>query len=137
MRFKRIRDNEPVLGIAPLVDIVFLLLIFFMVTSHFDVASGVKIRLPKAAQRVLNPDSDRITLLVDRLGKVYLEGKQLNDEALKKELRLSVDKKEIMHLVLQADKDTKHGRVVQIMDFAKLAGIRSIIIAARLPIGRP
>lgn len=137
MRFKRIRDNEPVLGIAPLVDIVFLLLIFFMVTSHFDVASGVKIRLPKAAQRVLNPESDRITLLVDRLGKVYLEGKQLNDEALKKELRLSVDKKEIMHLVLQADKDTKHGRVVQIMDFAKLAGIRSIIIAARLPIGRP
>ncbi len=135
MRFKRIRDNEPMLGIAPLVDIVFLLLIFFMVTSHFDVASGVKIRLPKAAQRILDQKSERIILLVDRFGKVYLKGKQLNDEALRKELRLSVEKKDMMHLVLQADKDTRHGRVVQIMDMAKMAGIRSIIIAARLPVG--
>ncbi|MFZ0448283.1 MAG: biopolymer transporter ExbD [Desulfatiglandaceae bacterium] len=134
MRFKRIGDNEPTLGIAPLVDIVFLLLIFFMVTSHFDVASGIKIRLPKAAQRILNQDSEKITLLMDRLGKVYFKGKQLNDEALQKELRLSAGKKDIMHLVLQADKDTKLGRVVQIMDLAKMAGIRSIIIAARLPL---
>jgi biopolymer transport protein ExbD len=134
MRFKQTGDNEPMLGVAPLVDIVFLLLIFFMVTSHFDVASGVKIRLPTTAQRILNQDSERITLLVDPLGKVYFKGKQLNDEALQKELRLSVGKKDIMHLVLQADKDTKLGRVIQIMDLAKRAGIRSIIIAARLPV---
>ncbi|MBW1921270.1 MAG: biopolymer transporter ExbD [Deltaproteobacteria bacterium] len=47
MRFKTTKKEEPSLGIAPLIDIVFLLLIFFMVTSHFDIASGVRIQLPK------------------------------------------------------------------------------------------
>ncbi|MBW1863135.1 MAG: biopolymer transporter ExbD, partial [Deltaproteobacteria bacterium] len=41
MRFKKVKEEEIRLGIAPLIDIVFLLLIFFMVTSHFDVASGI------------------------------------------------------------------------------------------------
>ena len=55
MRFKRNRPEEIRLGIAPLIDIVFLLLIFFMVTAHFDVASGVQIRLPRVAQKTFLP----------------------------------------------------------------------------------
>lgn len=135
MRFKRNKENEPGLGIAPLVDIVFLLLIFFMLTSHFDIASGIRISLPKAAHRVLQQEKENITLVMDSNGKIYLKGKKIKDSELEKKIHLLVEKKDMIHLVLQADKEARHGRVVQIMDLAKSAGIRSIIIAARMPVG--
>jgi biopolymer transport protein ExbD len=135
MRFKRNKEDEPGLGIAPLVDIVFLLLIFFMLTSHFDIASGIRINLPKAAHRVFEQEKENITLLMDSNGKIYLEGKEIKDDELRNKLRLMVEKKDMIQLVLQADKEARHGRVVQIMDLAKNAGIHSIIIAARMPSG--
>lgn len=135
MRFKRNKEEEPGLGMAPLVDIVFLLLIFFMLTSHFDIASGIRIILPKAAHRVLEQEKENITLVMDSNGKIYLEGKKIEDSELRKKIDLLVEKKDMIHLVLQADKEARHGRVVQIMDLAKSAGIRSIIIAARMTTG--
>jgi biopolymer transport protein ExbD len=78
MRFRKSREEEIRLSIAPLIDIVFLLLIFFMVTSHFDVASGVRISLPKVAKRILNQEKNRITLVIDKSGQTYLEGKRMD-----------------------------------------------------------
>lgn len=135
MHFKRSREDEPGLGTAPLVDVVFLLLIFFMLTTHFDMASGIRIRLPKAAERIVEQNKDRITLVMDSRGRTFLKGKQLKDKELERRLQLLVEKKDVMDLVLQADKDARHGRVVQVMDLAKRAGMRSIIIAARMPAG--
>ena len=57
MRFKKFREEEPRVSIAPLIDIVFLLLIFFMVTSHFDIASGIRINLPKVAKRIIGEEN--------------------------------------------------------------------------------
>jgi biopolymer transport protein ExbD len=131
MRFRKPREDEIRLSIAPLIDIVFLLLIFFMVTSHFDVASGVRISLPKVAKRILNQEKTRITLVIDKSGHTYLEGKRINMKTLQDRLRKLVKEKGIFQVILQADKDVSHGKVVQIMDLAKTAGAHSIIIAAR------
>jgi biopolymer transport protein ExbD len=130
MRFSRKKEQEISIGIAPLIDIVFLLLIFFMVTSHFDVASGVRIRLPKVAQKLYSGQDNRITLVISKSGRTYLEGREIDSKALEKRLRELVDEKDLVHLVLQADKDVRHGLVVQTMDLAKGAGVHSIIIAA-------
>ena len=79
MRFVKTREEEPTIGIAPLVDIVFLLLIFFMVTSHFDIASGVKISLPEVAQKMINgEDNNKITLVIDQSSETYLEGEKIS-----------------------------------------------------------
>lgn len=131
MRFRKVREEEVVLSIAPLIDIVFLLLIFFMVTSHFDVASGVRIRLPKVTSEFFNQGKNKIKLIIDQSGQAYLEGKKVNMETLQKRIEYLVNEKGMLFLILQADKDVKHGRVVEIMDLAKTAGIHSIIIAAR------
>ena len=131
MRFRKIKEEEIRLGIAPLIDIVFLLLIFFMVTSHFDVASGVRIRLPEVAKKIFNQEEDKITLVIDKSGGIYLKGKKVEMKILRKRLKNLVKDKDLVHLFLQADKDVKHGRVVQVMDLAKSAGVHSIIIAAR------
>ena len=131
MRFRKPREDEIRLSIAPLIDIVFLLLIFFMVTSHFDVASGVRISLPKVAKRILNQEKNRITLVIDKSGHTYLEGKRMDMKALQDKMKKLLKEKGIFQVVLQADKDVSHGKVVQIMDLAKTAGAHSIIIAAR------
>ncbi len=131
MRFRKTKEEEPRLGLAPLIDIVFLLLIFFMVTSHFDVASGLRIQLPEVAQRLFNQKDNRLILVIDKSGRMFLEGKRLDLKALEKELDQAVNEKDLVHLVLQADKDVRHGAVVQAMDVAKSVGISSIIISAQ------
>lgn len=131
MRFRRPDDEDIRLGIAPLIDIVFLLLIFFMVTSHFDVASGVRIRLPQSSRRILDQIEDKVTLVMDRSGKVYFEGREIDQKTLREDLEDIVGRQGIVRLVLQADKDVRHGQVVEIMDLAKAAGVHSIIIAAQ------
>jgi biopolymer transport protein ExbD/biopolymer transport protein TolR len=130
MRFKKTKDEEPRLGITPLIDIVFLLLIFFMVTSHFHMASGISIKLPKVTQRAFNKDSKKITLTIDREGRTYLKGDIIDPKKLATGLKDLVVKEGLIHLLLQADKDVAHGKVVQVMDLAKRAGVLSIIIAA-------
>ena len=132
MRFRKTREEEPRISIAPLIDIVFLLLIFFMVTSHFDIASGVRINLPKVSKRIIGEeDSNRITLIIDKSAQTYLEGKKVDQKTLQKRLQHLVNERGLLHLILQADKDVSHGKVVQVMDLAKSAGVYSIIIAAR------
>ena len=131
MRFRRAKLEEPGLGIAPLIDIVFLLLIFFMVTSHFDVASGVRIELPKVAGTTHDQRESKVTIIIDKDGQSYLEGEKIDMKGLGERLRTLVQEKNEVHLVLQADKDSRHGVVVQAMDVAKTAGVRSIVIAAQ------
>ncbi|HBF43171.1 MAG TPA: hypothetical protein DDW42_05975 [Desulfobacteraceae bacterium] len=131
MQFKKIKEQEPKLGIAPLIDVVFLLLIFFMLTSHFDVGSGIAIKLPKVAQKAYERERQKIVLLIDRSGHIYLKSQVVDLKKLGKKLQSFVEKDGLNYLLLEADKDTKHGRVVQVMDVAKKAGISSIIIAAQ------
>ena len=131
MKFKKVKEEESRLGITPLIDIVFLLLIFFMLTSHFHVASGLPIRLPKIAQKAYDSDRHKIILVIDRNGRIYFKGNKIDLDKLDSELRSTIEKDGVIHLLLEADREVKHGRVVQIMDLAKKAGVSSIIIAAR------
>ncbi len=132
MRFRKKKDDEPNIGIAPLIDIVFLLLIFFMVTSHYDIAAGVQIKLPRVTKKVASPDAEnRIIVVVDKEENAYIEGTKIDMKALKARLSGEVKKRGMLHLILQADSKVSHGKVVEIMDIAKTAGINSIVIAAR------
>ena len=131
MKFKMKREEEMTVGIAPLVDIVFLLLLFFAITYHFDIASGVRIDLPKVTQKATDSEINKVTLIINKSADIFLFGKKIDRDSLKKELELLIKEKGILSVVLQADKDVSHGDVVEIMDTAKSAGINSIIISAR------
>ena len=132
MRFSQPKREEISLGIsiAPLIDIVFLLLIFFMVTSHFEIMSGIDIRLPDISERGSDRLVDSMIVTVDKTGNCYLKKEKVNLEDLYLRLKASTEQKKI-NLILQADRDVKHGHVVRIMDLAKKAGVTSIIISAQ------
>ncbi len=130
MRFRREMEEEPRLGITPLIDIVFLLLIFFLLTSNFHMASGVPIRLPEIGMRQYQENVNRVILLMDQAGQMYVAGEKIHPNDLLHILQDRVSKEGVVSLLLQADKQVSHGKVVRAMDLAKSAGIRSIIIAA-------
>ena len=132
MRFSQLKREEISLGIsiAPLIDIVFLLLIFFMLTSHFDIISGIDIKLPDISERGSDQSVDTMTVSLDKTGNCYLQKKKVTLKDLYLQLKeLSKEKK--ISLILNADRDVTHGHVVRIMDLAKKAGINSIVIAAQ------
>jgi len=137
MRFIRGRkEDEPRLGIAPLIDIVFLLLIFFMVTSHFDLASGVRLQLPEMSSRLSEEPAQETTVIIDRSGDTYLEGEKITGDDLEERLRQAVQEQGLERIILQADKESLHGSVLGVIDLARSAGVRSVIIAARWSSGK-
>lgn len=136
MRFHRNKKEEdPRLGIAPLIDIVFLLLIFFMVTSHFDLASGVRLQLPKMNTRLEESPQQEITVVIDKAGDTYLEGNRISTEQLKERLGKMVQEEGLVRIILQADREALHGKVLSVIDQARNVGVRSVIIAARWSAG--
>lgn len=131
MRFLRKKTEEETILLTPFVDIVLNLLIFFAVTSQFDIASGVRIKLPQVSRVIAGQEENKATVVIDSSGQTYFEGKQIDLKDLEQRLKSLVQEKGNLQLVLQADKDARHGAVVEAMDLAKSVGVQSIMIAAQ------
>jgi len=127
MRFKRhVQFEKGYLDIAPLIDCIFLLLIFFLLTSNFIFQSGIKIDLPKAVtSQVVQENTLVITVTSDN--RFYLNESPITFVELKSKLRHAADKKR--PILIKADRDVELGRVVSIWDFCRDIGVRQINIA--------
>jgi biopolymer transport protein ExbD len=101
------------------------------VTSHFDIASGVRIRLPQISKVIFDDRDKKATVVVDSTGQAYFEGKKVDMKVLGERLKQLVEEKQMVQLILQADKEVKHGVVVEVMDVAKTAGVNAIVISAQ------
>jgi len=132
MRFSQPKREEISLGvsIAPLIDIVFLLLIFFMLTSHIEIMPGIDIKLPDISERGSDTSIENIIIALDKAGNCYLNKEIINYKDLYLRF-IETARLKKTNLILQADRDVKHGYVVRVMDLAKKAGITSIVIAAQ------
>ncbi|MFH1406707.1 MAG: biopolymer transporter ExbD [Candidatus Omnitrophota bacterium] len=130
MRFKRkIRSFTGELGtidIAPLIDVVFQLLIFFMLTSSFIFQPGIKVNLPKAiTSEVIGEENIVITITAENL--IYLEGAPVTLKELQAKLQPYVKKK--TPLLIKADKRCSLGRVVEVWDTCRGLGLAQVNIA--------
>lgn len=133
MQFHEKKTRKVIINITSLIDVLFLLLIFFMVSSTFVEQPGMKLELPESksstTERIkelvleINPDQ---TMILNQQA-VTLE----NLEQKFKDLLPSLEEKS---LVLKADKTVPHGTVVKVMDLAKLSGLDKLIIATQMEI---
>ena len=127
MKFRksaRVEAGLRQIDIAPLIDCVFLLLIFFMLTSSFIVIPGVNVKLPK----VLAPeeiDVRSLTVVISSEDIIYLEGKPLTV----KEVEDFIKEERFSSIFIKADRDASLGVVVKIWDACKRFGIEKIGIA--------
>lgn len=130
MEFKSSRERRTHLNITPLVDVLFLLLIFFMLSTTFDRFSGMKLELPESSQSSA-PERRDIVVNIDRKGNIFIDTVQTNIGELEEKVREYLSKNPNIPLVLRADRGIPHGFVVEVMDMAKRAGVRKIAIATR------
>ena len=129
MRFKRNVELEHGLrqiDITPLIDMVFQLLIFFMLTSSFVMQPGIKVNLPKAVTSEI-VKFENIEILVSSENITYLNGKVVTTQELKNLLAQAAKRKQ--SILIKADKRASLGRVVEIWDLCRDLGIVQINIA--------
>ncbi|MFH1479321.1 MAG: biopolymer transporter ExbD [Candidatus Omnitrophota bacterium] len=127
MRFKqKVQFVKGQLDIAPLIDCIFLLLIFFLLTSNFIFQPGIKVSLPKAVtSEVIQENTLIITITSDN--RFYLNELPITFVELKNKLGRSASKDNIV--LIKADRDVSLGKVVSVWDFCRDIGVTHINIA--------
>ncbi|MCK4597637.1 biopolymer transporter ExbD [bacterium] len=128
MRRTQSKLEDTKLDITPLVDCVFLLLIFFMVTTVFSTTPGLRVDLPKAAESDMPPEKD-LNIVISKDGELELNGLPLVMEDLERALLEAKEMYRSKVLIIKADKKTYHEVVVDVMDAAKGVGIDELAIA--------
>ena len=121
----RIQVQAP---LTSLIDIVFLLLIYFLLTTNFMVDEGIKIKLPQATASA--PQTEEvITVYVDQEGRAYIENREVSLGRLFERLREMIGGKENKLLVIRADRAVILNKAVKVMDVAKAAGAGRLCLA--------
>jgi len=116
------------IDIAPLIDVVFQLLIFFMLTSSFIMQPGIKVNLPRAAtSEVVKPQNAEI--MVTGEGIIYLDAKVVTMDELRGFFKQSAKRNSSASILIKADRRASLGRVVEIWDMARELGVSQINIA--------
>ena len=127
MKFKRrVSLEKGHLDVAPLIDIIFLLLIFFMLTSSFIFQPGIKVNLPKAVTSEII-QKENLILVIDKDNKIYIEERLMSDEELESRLHLAAQAGK--PLLIKADRRASMGEVVRIWDLCRQKNIEKINIA--------
>jgi biopolymer transport protein ExbD len=121
MQFERNRRGSGDINITPLIDMVFLLLIFFLLTSSFIIDRGIKINLPKAVSSETAHDN-RITVAIDSAGAVFVDNEPVLIESLPDKLKKAYAEKDTKTIYLKADKQNRVDILVRVMDIIKQSG---------------
>ncbi len=119
------------LNIAPLIDVVFLLLIFFMLSSHFVTQPGIKLTLPTAVTGELHPEED-IIISVTGDNDLYLNGEKVSLEELLGRLGEKVREAEKKTVIIKADEKIDLGLAVRVMDIARRAEAENVVISTKV-----
>ena len=130
MRINRQRIQRSFLQIdaTPLADIVFLLLIFFMLSSTFISQPGINVKLPKAKAREIQAEKQLIVTITKK-SNIYVNKRRIKLENLEKGLNVLLAHMTDKVVVMRADAGVKHGLVVEVLDLARAAGAEKLAIA--------
>lgn len=129
MSFLPKRREEPYVDMTPMVDCVFLLLIFFMISTTFVETPGLTIKLPEATSQTIAREPKEIKIYLDKNGQIYHQDRPVTLARFKELLRQPGADVGKTTFLLLADRDARHGQVVMLMDLAQEAGLGKLAIA--------
>ncbi len=140
MNLRSNRKESPELNLTPLIDVVFLLLIFFMVSTTFDKESRIKIELPQAATQDERDKQDSVLdLTIDASGRFYVNQREvINTElnTLMRAIEKAVKERRDLPVIISADANTPHHAVIRAMDAASQLGFVNMTFSARQPVDK-
>lgn len=137
MKFGTRRDEgiDVNINVVPLIDVMFMLVLFFVVSTTFGKKSEINIDLPKASQERTQPKVDGIDVAVDKQGDVYVGGQMLVNTQV---MTIREALRDAMHdipdplLIINADAETTHQSVVKVMDAARQIGLVHITFVTKV-----
>ena len=132
MRKRRMRDvEESEVNLTPMLDVVFIMLIFFIVTASFVKESGIEVNRPDAATAE-KKERGNILVAISQSNQIWVDKRQVDPRALRANIERLHAENPQGAVVIQADKESKNGLLVQVMDAARLAGVFNVSIAAEV-----
>ena len=131
MEFDRRKKLRTQLNIAPLIDVVFLLLIFFMLSSQFIARPGIRVSLPRASTAEPHPGED-IVVSITEDSSLYLNGEEVTLENLPDKLKAKVAESEEKTVIVRADEKIDLGLAVKVMDIAREANAQGLVISTEM-----
>ncbi|MBN1549826.1 biopolymer transporter ExbD [bacterium] len=135
MKLLEKQKKKVIINITSLIDVLFLLLIFFMVSSTFLEQPGMKLELPQTKSHA-SEKIDRLVLQMFADQGMNLNGESITSDQLASKFKELLPSLQEKTLVLKADRLVSHGEVVEVMDLAKLSGLEKIVIATKTDIDR-
>lgn len=124
-------EESPQVDLTPLIDVVFILLIFFILSANFQKESSVEVDRPSASSSTVKEASKTLTVSVDRNHQIWFKGSVVNLTQLQFQMKSVVSKKEKINTIINADKSVDTGTLVQIIDAIRLSGISNVAIATK------
>lgn len=132
MNFMPEGEDEVSLDLTPLIDMVFQLLIFFLITTTFAInvkEGGLEVDLPRAKSTEIPSLAKHLVLAILKDGRVVVGGEALSDAELERKLSEVAKAEPGTMVIVQADRSVEHGRVVKAMDLAATLGLKRLAIA--------
>ena len=129
MSFLRKSNDEPRIDLTPMVDVVFLLLIFFMISTTFVESPGISIKLPEASSQTIDREPKELKIYLSRDGDIFYRDQKISLADFKALLAEHPSDAEQTTVLLLADQESRHGKVVTLMDLARDAGFVKLAIA--------
>lgn len=131
MNFERHdHDNDNVtIELTSLIDVIFMLVLFFLITTTFTTAPGFKVDLPKSSASDIMRDRQDLTISISSDRSVAINQKYVTENELKDRLYEEAQLNSSTLVIIQADQNVSHGKVVEVMDLAKQAGLSRLAIA--------
>jgi biopolymer transport protein ExbD len=121
-------EEEPGIDLTPMLDVVFIMLIFFIVTTSFVKEAGVEINRPTAST-AQKKENASILIAITEVGEVWLDKRKVDVRSVRANVERMRAEAPEGSVVIQADKASKTGVLVQVMDQVRLAGVTNISIA--------
>ncbi|MCK9532959.1 MAG: biopolymer transporter ExbD [Gammaproteobacteria bacterium] len=136
MRLQRRRADEPEINLTSLIDVVFLLLIFFMVASTFERETQLSVELPESSGAAIDAEGNVVEVTIDAQGRYYVNKQEVVNtrlDSLMRAMQSAAGETAQPKVILSADRKTAHEAVVQAMDAAGQLGYLHITIATAKP----
>ena len=132
MRRKRSRgEEETEINLTPMLDVTFIMLIFFIVTASFVKEAGIDVSRPPAATAE-RKERGNILVAITENDQIWIDRRQVDARALRANIERLHAENPQGAVVIQADKNSKNGLLVQVMDAARLAGVANVSLAAEV-----
>ncbi len=129
---RRANRSTVELNMAPLIDMVFILLIFFLVTTSFVKETGIEVSRPTAATAVTH-EKATILIGIDEQNHIYIENREVDVRAVRANVERALAENPEGSVVVVADKASATGTAIQVMDGCRMAGAHNVSLAAKLP----